>query len=75
MKARMVVMNVTICSAQPAGGCAVLAYPATYGSSGVMTFIVNHNGDDHQRDLGPRSAKIARSVVSYDPGPGWKKAA
>jgi hypothetical protein len=55
------------------GGFAVVAYPATYGSSGVMTFIVNHEGVVYQKDLGLQTPKTAKSMKSFDPGPGWKK--
>lgn len=55
------------------GGFAVVAYPATYGNSGVMTFIVNHDGVVYQKNLGPRTAKIAMAMKEFDPGPGWKR--
>lgn len=53
-------------------GFAMVAYPADYGKSGVMTFIVNHNGRVFERDLGPNTAKVAPGIRSFDPGPGWK---
>lgn len=56
------------------GGFAVLAYPASYGNSGVMSFIVNHDGIVFQKDLGPKTAKTAKSMKSFNPGPGWKAA-
>lgn len=55
------------------GGFALLAYPATYGNSGVMTFMVNHDGIVYQKDLGKNTAKTATAIKAYDPGPGWKK--
>ena len=55
------------------GGFAVVAYPAKYGNSGVMTFIVNHDGVVYQKDLGKNTAKTASAMNVYDPGPGWKK--
>lgn len=55
------------------GGFAVVAYPAKYGNSGVMTFIVNHDGVVFQKNLGPRTAKTAMAMKVFDPGPGWKK--
>ncbi len=55
------------------GGFAAVAYPAKYGSSGVMTFIVNHDGTVYQKDLGRNTAKTAEAMKVYDPGPGWKK--
>ena len=56
------------------GGFAVVAWPADYGNSGIMTFIVNYSGDVYQSDLGPDTDKIARAMTAYDPGPDWKKA-
>lgn len=53
------------------GGFAALAYPARYGNSGVMTFIVNHDGVVYERDLGPETIKKAQSITRFDPGPGW----
>ena len=56
------------------GGFAIVAYPAEYGNSGVMTFIVNHQGIVYQRDLGADTKSIAKAMKAYDPGPEWKKA-
>ncbi len=53
-------------------GFAMIAYPADYGESGVMTFIVNHNGAVYERDLGPTTAKLAPTIKAFDPGKGWK---
>ena len=53
------------------GGFAAIAYPARYDNSGVMTFIVNHDGVVYQRDLGPDTATKARTITRFDPGPGW----
>jgi hypothetical protein len=50
----------------------MIAYPAEYGESGVMTFIVNHNGVVYERDLGPTTAKLAPTIKAFDPGKGWK---
>jgi hypothetical protein len=55
------------------GGFAVVAHPAAYGRSGVMTFMVNHDGVVFQKDLGSNTLKIAKSITAFDPGPGWKK--
>ena len=55
------------------GGFAVLAYPAEYGNSGVMTFMMDHNGVVYQKDLGPSTDKTAPSITAFDPGPGWQK--
>ena len=56
-------------------GFAMVAYPAQYGESGVMTFIVNQNGTIYQKDLGKDSADIAAKMTVFDPGPGWKEVA
>jgi len=53
------------------GGFGLLAYPARYGDSGVMTFIVNQNGIVFQKNLGPRTTAIARAIDRYDPDPSW----
>jgi Protein of unknown function (DUF2950) len=55
------------------GGYALVAYPAEYRNSGVMTFIVNHNGAVFQKDLGPDTAKIAEAMTSFNPDSTWKK--
>jgi hypothetical protein len=55
------------------GGFALVAYPAQYGASGVMTFIVNHDGVVYQKDLGPNSASIARAMKEFNPDSTWKK--
>jgi len=57
------------------GGFGVIAYPAQYGNSGIMTFITNHDGVVYQRDLGPDSQKIAEGITQFDPGPEWTKSA
>jgi Protein of unknown function (DUF2950) len=56
------------------GGFAVVAYPAAYGSTGVMTFIVNHDGVVYEKNLGKNTAKTAQAMDSFDPDQTWKKA-
>jgi Protein of unknown function (DUF2950) len=56
------------------GGFALVAYPAEYRNSGVMTFIVNHDGTVFQKDLGRDTADVAEAMTSFNPDPGWKKA-
>ena len=56
-------------------GFAAVAYPAQYGNSGVMTFIVNQDGVVYQKDLGAQTAAHARSITQFDPGPGWEAVA
>jgi len=55
-------------------GFGLVAYPAKYGSSGIMTFIVNQEGVVYQKDLGKGTAKAAGAMKRYDPDPTWKKA-
>jgi hypothetical protein len=55
------------------GGYALIAYPAEYGSSGVMTFIVNHAGGSYQKDLGLRTYRLARRINAFSPDGTWKK--
>ncbi len=54
------------------GGFALVAFPAQYGVSGVMTFIVNQDGVVYQKNLGPSTAEIAPRMTEFDPDPGWK---
>ena len=55
-------------------GFAMIAYPAEYKNSGVMTFIIDDNGTIYQRDLGPETAKIAAEISVFDPEASWEKA-
>jgi len=55
------------------GGFAVVAYPAGYGNSGVMTFLVNDDGVVYQKDLGKNTKKIAMAMKKFDPDKAWKK--
>ena len=53
------------------GGFAVVAYPAEYGNSGVMTFIVNYDGKVFQKNLGPNTSSIAKAMKEYNPDSTW----
>jgi len=53
------------------GGFALVAWPAEYRGTGVMTFIVNQQGRVYQKDLGRDTAKVARKMKAYDPDPTW----
>jgi len=55
------------------GGFAVLAWPARYWDTGVMSFMVNHDGQVYERDLGPNTGAKAAAFKTFDPGPGWQK--
>jgi len=54
-------------------GFGLVAWPAKYGSSGIMTFIVNQEGAVYEKDLGKSTAKSAGAMKRYDPDPTWKK--
>jgi hypothetical protein len=55
------------------GGFGLVAYPAEYGSTGVMTFIVNHDGVVFSKDLGADTAKLALEMTTFDPDASWKR--
>lgn len=55
------------------GGFAILAYPAEYGASGVMTFLVNRRGTVFQKDLGDSTAQAARAITAFDPDSTWTR--
>lgn len=57
------------------GGHALVAWPAKWGESGVMSFIVGKDGVVHEKDLGPSSDRIARAMTAYNPDASWAKAA
>lgn len=54
------------------GGFALVAYPARYRDSGVMTFVVNQTGQIYQKDLGPRTSQIASAMTEYNPDDTWQ---
>jgi len=56
-------------------GFALVAWPAEWGNSGVMTFIVNQSGKVYDANLGTSTASIAAKMTAYDPGPDWKPVA
>jgi hypothetical protein len=55
------------------GGFGLLAFPAQYGVSGIMTFMVNHDGVVYQKNLGPNTAQLARQIKTFDPDSTWQK--
>jgi len=55
------------------GGFALVAYPAEYRNSGVMTFIVNHAGTVFQKDLGPNTTQVAERMTAFNPDKTWQK--
>jgi DNA-binding phage protein len=52
-------------------GFALVAFPAEYGKTGIMTFLVSHHGKVFQKDLGPQTRKIAAKMQSYHPDSTW----
>ena len=55
------------------GGFALVAWPAEYDLTGIMTFIVNHDGIVYEKDLGPESAAMAAKMSDYNPDESWKR--
>lgn len=55
------------------GGVAVLAYPARYGVSGVVSFMINHEGVVYQKDLDQQTATLAAEMTEFDPDPSWQR--
>jgi hypothetical protein len=53
------------------GGFALLAWPAKYQDSGIMTFIVGKDGVVYQKDLGDKTADAGTTITAFDPGNGW----
>jgi Protein of unknown function (DUF2950) len=62
-----------IASGKMIGGFALVAYPAKYGNSGVMTFLVNHLGVVYQKDLGPNTARVAARMMTFNPDTTWQR--
>jgi Protein of unknown function (DUF2950) len=55
------------------GGFALVAYPAEYGNSGVMTFVVNHQGVVFQKDLGLSTARVSGAMTTFNPDQSWSR--
>ena len=60
-----------IVSGDMSGGFGLVAFPAKYASSGVMTFVVNQNGDVYEKDLGPETPTLAPRITEYNPDESW----
>lgn len=58
---------------QMIGGFALVAWPAQYGNSGVMTFLVSHDGTVYEKDLGTDTRRIAPAMTAFNPNQTWKK--
>ena len=63
-----------IANGKMTGGFAILAYPAEYRNSGIMTFVVGQDGIVYQKDLGEKTTDIAAALTDYNPGDGWTPA-
>jgi hypothetical protein len=57
------------------GGFALVAYPAEYGNSGIMTFVVNHQGVVYQKDLGRNTTRLAGGMSAFNPDGTWQRVA
>jgi len=55
------------------GGFGLVAFPARYGISGVLTFLVNQEGIVYQKDLGPRTVKLGNEMTLFDPDRSWTR--
>jgi hypothetical protein len=53
-------------------GLALVAWPAPWGETGVASFIVDHRGVVHEKNLGPRTTQLAAAMQRFDPDAGWK---
>lgn len=63
--------NEYVVNGKMVGGFALVAYPAEYGNSGVMTFLINQDGVLLQKDLGKDTAQLATAMSEFDPDIGW----
>jgi hypothetical protein len=62
-----------IVKGEMSGGFALVAWPAQYDTTGVMTFIVNQDGTVWERDLGPQTDATARKITAYNPDASWRQ--
>ena len=60
-------------SGRMTGGFALIAWPAVFGSSGIMTFIAGPDGDVYQKDLGPETSRTAAEMTAFDPDLSWSR--
>ncbi len=58
---------------QMIGGFALIAYPAEYDNSGIMSFMINQDGVVYEKDLGTDTARIASRITAFNPDEGWQK--
>lgn len=62
-----------VVNGKQSGGFALLAYPAKYGASGIMTFVVNQDGVIYQKDLGDDTETAVAGIVSFNPDQSWSQ--
>jgi hypothetical protein len=62
-----------IANGEMKSGFALIAYPAEYRKSGVMTFMMNQDGVIFEKDLGEKTAQVASQITAYDPDKSWRK--
>ncbi|MGD0442496.1 MAG: DUF2950 domain-containing protein [Edaphobacter sp.] len=62
-----------VVNGKQSGGFALIAYPAKYGSGGIMTFLVNQDGVIYQKDLGDDTEKAVAGITSFNPDPSWSE--
>jgi hypothetical protein len=55
------------------GGFALVAWPASYGNSGITTFLINHEGVVYEKDLGQKTAELAQKITRFNPDKSWKR--
>jgi hypothetical protein len=60
-------------SGRMTGGFALIAWPARFETSGIMTFIVGPDGDVYQKNLGPNTARVVAELKAFDPDSSWKR--
>ena len=60
-------------SGRMTGGFALIAWPAVFELSGIMTFVVGPDGDVYQKDLGPETAHMAAKITTFDPDLSWAR--
>lgn len=53
-------------------GFALIAWPAKYADTGVMSFMISHEGQVFQKDLGPDGEKVAKAMTRFDPDDSWE---
>jgi hypothetical protein len=63
-----------VADGEMSGGFALVAWPAQYDVTGVMTFVVNHDGVVYEKDLGASTDALARNLTAYDPDSSWQEA-